>query len=188
MHKVILGGKTWVIQEPVFKDLKNILAALNRLNHPTDSDFNLVADIQLILTSLIGADNVKKFKRFRWEAWKIPTPSPEEITALLAAIPDICGLQTRSANLGSSDANQGLDSCSDWDALYWRVIRQTGWTWEAVDTTMTISRLSALSESLNHSPTVESLVAAYLGYEYSKPEALEDKIDAWLLSQGHANG
>jgi hypothetical protein len=177
MHTLILGGKSFVVDEPVFRELKIILAALNRLNNPTYSDFDLVADVQAIITALIGGDNVAKFRRFCWEAWKIPTPNPSEITALLAAIPAICGLQkSSSSNESSADAKQA----DDWDALYWRIIRQTGWTWETVDTTMTISRLNSLSESLNVTPSADSMIAAYLGYEYKKPESLEDKIDAWL--------
>ncbi|MCX7067335.1 MAG: hypothetical protein NTW85_06555 [Methylococcales bacterium] len=179
MPTVNLGGRSFIINEPVFKDLKNILAALNRLNNPSESDFNLVSDIQLILTSLIGEDNVAKFKHFWWQVWKLPPPSSNEITALLAAIPAICGLQQHSTAGSQSSSNQS----TDWDALYWRVIRQTGWTWETVDTTMTVSRLAALSESLNNAPTVDSLVAAYLGYDYSKPRTLEDEVEAYLATQ-----
>jgi hypothetical protein len=181
MHTLILGGKPFVINEPVFKDLRIILTALNRLNHPDSSDFNLVADVQLILTALIGGDNVRKFRRYSWEAWKIPAPNPEEMTAMLAAIPEICGLQKSSLSNGSTSSES-----NDWDALYWRIIRQTGWTWETVDTMMTISKLNALSESLNMTPAVESLVAAYLGYEYVKTETLQDKIDAFLASNPNA--
>lgn len=177
MHTLILGGKPFVINEPVFKDLRIILTALNRLNHPELDDFNLVNDLQLILTALIGGDNVKKFRRYCWEAWKIPTPSPDELAAMLKAIPDICGLQQASGS-GSSASSEA----NDWDALYWRIIRQTGWTWETIDNTMTLSRLTALSESLNMTPAIESLVSAYLGYEYVKTETLQDKIDAFLAS------
>jgi hypothetical protein len=175
MHTLILGGKPHVINEPVFRDLKIILAALNRLNHPDDSDFNLIADIQLILHSLLGEYHVKKFRRFSWEAWKIPTPSPEELTAMIEAIPEICGLQ-KSASSNDSNSKQ----TDDWDAIYWRVIRVSGWTWQQVDEQMTISRLNSLSESLNVTPSADSMIATYLGYEYKKPESLEDKIDAWL--------
>jgi hypothetical protein len=174
-----LGGQPFIIKEPVFRDLKNILSALNRLNNPTDSDFDLVADIQLILVSLLGEHHVNRFKHFWWQVWKLPPPNTTEITALLAAIPDICGLQQHSTGGSYSSSNQS----TDWDALYWRVIRQTGWTWEIVDTTMTVSRLSALSESLNNAPAVESLVAAYLGYEYSRPRTLEEEIEAYLATQ-----
>ena len=179
MHTVILGGKTWAIAEPVFKDLKNILACLNRLNNPA-SDAQLIHDVQLILVSLLGERHVKKFQRFGWEAWKIPTPNPEELAALFAAIPKICGLQTATATQSTTTT----DKANDWDALYWRVIRVTGWTWDTVDTTMTMSRLTAMQEHLNFSPSVDSLAAGYLGYEYSKPETLENTIDKWLNSQG----
>jgi hypothetical protein len=186
MHTILLGGKKWVVSEPVFKDLKVILAALNRLNNPHNSDFNLIADIQLILISLLGERHVRKFKRYCWDAWKIPTPSPDEITALLAVIPDICGLQQSVSTSASTDAINRVST--DWDALYWRVIRVTGWSWETVDTTMTMSRLTAMQENLNESPTTDTLVAAYLGYEYSKPRTLEDDINEWKATQGLDNG
>jgi hypothetical protein len=51
-----------------------------------------------------------------------------------------------------------------------------------------MSRLAAMQENLNHSPAVESLVAAYLGYDYTPTETLENKIDNWLASQGKDNG
>lgn len=178
MHTVTLGGKQWLIAEPVFKDLKVILAALNRLNNPADSDANLLTDIQLILSSLIGDDYVTKFKRYRWQAWKLPPPSSDEIIAMLSAIPTLCGLQVATSSPSSTTTNANAND--DWDALYWRVIRQTGWSWETVDTTMTMSRLSSLSESLNVTPSADAMIAAYLGYEYSKTDTLEDKIDAWL--------
>jgi hypothetical protein len=186
MHTLLLGGKPFVIKEPVFRDLKVILAALNRLNSPDKSDFNLIIDIQLILVSLIGERHVKSFRRFWWEAWKIPPPSPEELTAMLAVIPTICGLQARSQNLDLKVQTKGLDSTgsdsADWDALYWQIIRTTGWTWEVVDTTMTLSRLTTMQEYLNASPLVDTLVAAYLGYEYSKPRSLEQDIDLYLAN------
>jgi hypothetical protein len=198
MHTVTLGGKQWVINEPVFKDLKVILAALNRLNNPHESDFNLIADVQLIINRVLGERHVRKFKRYCWEAWKIPTPNADEVTALLAVMPEICGLQTATRadamNRTSTDAMNRTSTdamnrvSTDWDALYWRVIRQTGWTWQEVDTTMTMSRLAAMQENLNHSPAVESLVAAYLGYDYTPTETLENKIDNWLASQGKDNG
>jgi hypothetical protein len=183
MRIIILGGKEWVVPEPVFRDLKIILACLNRLNNKEASDVGILNDVQSILVRLLGERHVKKFRRYCWEAWKIPTPSPDEITALLAVIPEICGLQASTATSSVSASKN-----DDWDALYWRVIRQTGWTWETVDTTMTMSRLAAMQENLNQSPAVESLVAAYLGYDYTPTETLENKIDNWLASQGKDNG
>jgi len=176
MHTVTLGGKQWLIAEPVFKDLKVILAALNRLNNPHESDFNLIADVQLIVSRVLGERHVRKFKHYRWQVWKLPPPSSDEITAMLSAIPALCGLQVAT----SSPSSTTTKANDDWDALYWRVIRQTGWSWETVDTTMTMSRLSSLSESLNVTPSADSMIAAYLGYEYSKADTLENKIDAWL--------
>jgi hypothetical protein len=176
MHTLILGGKPFVINEPVFKDLKQILAALNRLNQLAD-DANLVADIQIILTCLIGEANVAKFRRFCWEAWKIPAPSPEELLTLLNALPEICGLTTSTS--------QSSEKSDDWDALYWRVARVTGWTFSQIDTEMTLSRLTALSEHLAEKPLTDDLVAAYLDYEYQKPRTLEDAIDDHL---GMTNG
>jgi hypothetical protein len=183
MTEIILGGKPFVIYEPVFKDLKNIIAALNRLNNKEAHDLQIVNDVQLILVSLLGDDNVRKFKRYCWEAWKIPAPTPEELTALFAEIPALCGLQPASSSTTSTS-----DTATDWDALYWQIIRLTGWSWENVGNSMTLSRLASMQESLNVSPSTDSLVAAYLGYEYTKPQTLENKIDAWLASQGKDNG
>jgi hypothetical protein len=182
MHKLILGGRTFVINEPVFKDLKIILTALNRLNQQSP-DADLIADIQSILISLIGERHVKNFRRYCWEAWKIPAPNAEELAALFAQIPAICGLQPATNSTTSKS-----DTATDWDALYWQIIRLTGWSWETVDNSMTLSRLASMQESLNVSPSTDSLVAAYLGYEYNKPQTLENKIDAWLASQGKDNG
>ena len=176
MRTLILGGKPFLIKEPAFRELRIILSAVNRLNNPADSDANLLTDIQLILSSLIGDDHVTTFKHYRWQVWKLPPPSSDEITAMLSAIPTLCGLQVATASPSTTTTNAN----DDWDALYWRVIRQTGWSWETVDTTMTLSRLSSLSESLNVTPSADAMIAAYLGYEYSKADTLEDKIDAWL--------
>lgn len=183
MHFVTLGGKPHLIKEPVFKDLKNILTALNNLNDNALNDAAVLANVHAVLCGLLGECHVRKFRRFCWEAWKIPAPTPEEFATLFAAIPDICGLQP-SARSNHSSTNK----VNDWDALYWRIIRQTGWDWQTIDTQMTVSRLAAMQENLNQSPAVESLVAAYLGYEYTAPHTLEDEIKDWLASQGLEHG
>lgn len=183
MHTVILGKKEFIVHEPVFKDLKSILSCLNRLNNKAATDVELVTDVQTILTSLLGERHVKNFRRYCWEAWKVPAPNAEELAALFAQIPDICGLQPATHSTTAKS-----DAATDWDALYWQIIRLTGWSWETVDNSMTLSRLASMQESLNVSPSTDSLVAAYLGYEYTKPQTLENKIDAWLASQGKDNG
>jgi hypothetical protein len=170
-----LGGKKFDVQEPVFRDLKIILTALNRLNNPNSKDFNLLADMQIILTCLIGERHVKNFRRYCWEAWKIPAPSSEELLTLLNAIPEICGLTTSSS--------QSSEKSDDWNALYWRVARVTGWTFSQIDTEMTLSKLTALSEHLAEKPLTDDLVAAYLGYDYQKPHTLEDAIDEMLAAK-----
>jgi hypothetical protein len=181
-NKIVLGGKQWVIAEPVFKDLKIILACLNRLNNTDTNDAQLVDDVQLIINCLITERHVKKFRHFRWEVWKLPAPTHDEITALLTAIPAICVLEAATKSTTSTAAND------DWDALYWHIVRITGWDFETIDTTMTLSKLTALSEHLAKNPLVDELVAAYVGYEYTKPYQLEDEVKRWLASQGLSHG
>jgi hypothetical protein len=64
----------------------------------------------------------------------------------------------------------------------------TGWNWETVDTTMTMSRLLAMNENLNVTPLIDTIATAYMGYEYTKPYQLEDEVKHWLASQGLSHG
>lgn len=182
MSDLVLGGKVFPVSEPCFRDLRLILNALNQLNSNPD-DQVMTESLQIIMTALIGEDNVKKFRRFCWEAWKIPAPNSDELTAMIKAAPEICGL---IPSQNTSD-NKTLAN-DDWDSLYWRVIRSTGWSWQQVDTEMTLSRLTALSEHLLERPLTDDLVAAYLGYEYNKPRTLEDAIDEMLAAKGLDHG
>jgi hypothetical protein len=183
MHTVTLGGKEWLINEPVFRDLKIILAALNYLNTADLTDVQITVTLQKIITSLIGEDHVRQFRRYCWEAWKIPAPTSDELTALLNAVPELCGLTVSAQSTTRQSA-----SATDWNALYWRIARVTSWTFSQIDTEMTFSRFAELSEHLNEKPLTDDLVAAYLGYEYTKPRTLEDDFRDWQASQGITEG
>lgn len=179
-HKLVLGGKTFEVSEPCFRDLRLILTAINQLNAQS-SDKEVAHLLQTIVTALIGGHHVKNFKRYCWEAWKIPAPTSQELETLLNQVPDICGLTPATP----SDNN---NAALDWNALYWRIARVTGWTFTQIDNEMTLSCLSALSQHLLEKPLTDDLVASYLGYEYQKPRTLHDAIDEMLSIEGTEYG
>lgn len=53
----------------------------------------------------------------------------------------------------------------------------TGWTWEHVEDTVTIPRLSAMNRYWAKHPPLHHLVAGYLGYEAPEKGDLADLIN-----------
>lgn len=64
----------------------------------------------------------------------------------------------------------------------------TGWTWEYIDESMDIPRLTALNRYWESSPPIHTMLAAFFGYEprKQKPESSDDEIRALLEILQHA--
>ncbi len=63
----------------------------------------------------------------------------------------------------------------DWDAIIAYVCHMTGWTWDYVESTLTVPRLRALQKEWLRHPPLPLMVAAYLGIkpkEMGTPEQL----------------
>jgi hypothetical protein len=169
MAEVVLGGRRFAVEEPVFGALKQIVLAYNRLTLELDRPARQVADdINLILALLLGKAGIRKLR------WRRPTAA--ELQTFLAALPELCGLVAQ---------RPGGDEADTWDVLYWRIILLTGWTWAEVDQTMTMSKLKALDERLNVSPPVNELVAAYLDYKPQRNTSQADALRA-MIAQAKA--
>ncbi len=57
------------------------------------------------------------------------------------------------------------------------VIERTGWTWEYIDTSMDIPRLSALNKRWRKNPPLREMMQAYLGIEPEVREEPSGSID-----------
>lgn len=153
----VLGGLAFAIDEPVFGVLKQLIPALNRLQAGSQSDRHCLGDVRLILALLLGPQ-IKKLHWFR-------RPTVAELSKLLHELPDFLGLE---AEKPASSPRREFDS---WGELYCLIIDRTGWTFEQIDQTMTLSRLKALNDYWQQHPPTNNLVAAYLGYEYEPADA-----------------
>lgn len=149
---VKLAGRDFTIEEPVFGVLKVLIPAFNRLQTGAQSDRAMCADLWLIMSLLLGWQ-IKKLHWFR-------RPSVADIANLLQKLPDFLELEP---NTGNAKKTSKYDS---WDELYCIIIDRTGWTFEQIDRTMTLSRLAALNDYWQEHPPTNNLVAAYLGYKY----------------------
>lgn len=63
----------------------------------------------------------------------------------------------------------------DWDAVFARVCRVTGWTWDQAESQLDLHRLAAINRELERVPLVDALVAAYLGYESPVVDAADEQ-------------
>ena len=50
-----------------------------------------------------------------------------------------------------------------WEEIYSLLIADTGWTWEYIAENMTLPRLRAMDAYREEHPTIQSMLAAYLG-------------------------
>ena len=157
--QIKLACRHFVINEPVFGTLKVLIPAFNRLQIGTQSDKATILDVRLILALLLGPQ-IKKLHWFR-------RPSVAEIANLLQKLPDFLQLEA----IVSKPEAPALSGAEAWDQLYCIIIDRTGWTFEQIDTTMTLSRLAAMNEYWQKHPPTNNLVAAYLGYEHEPEDA-----------------
>lgn len=170
MMTVMLGGKSWEVVEPVFRDLKKIIAANDKLANPLLSPEHPHL-IMLIIRLLLPTYPLDKPWWWRLANWRTyPSPSADELNAFIAAIPALCGLSP-----SKSVEPSGADP---WGEIYAHVAASVGYTFEELDSTMTLSRLDALSAYWQKHPPVHLLKAAELGYEYKEKQSVKAFFDS----------
>lgn len=151
MTKLSVGGRERDIAEPVFKQLRRIIAAYNQLASDCP-DAVKIAAIEILLACLL--DGKVKLKHL----------SNDELAALLQAIPAVCHLETKA---GTANAAQPIE----WGNVYAHLSATFGWDYDYIDNHMTLSRLNEYRQYMTHHPPTHQLVAAYLGYEYQDKQA-----------------
>lgn len=168
---ITLGNKQVTVQEPVFKHLKIILKAYNRLADELP-DADKMAAIDTMLASVF--DGKLKLKHL----------GADELSDFLAAVPKICGVDASDGK-----PSNGKPSGDHWGDIYAHLSACLGWTWDYIDNNMTMSRLDDYKNYWLKNPPVHQLVAAYLGYEYQDKQAGSQFLAAIAAKvKGKANG
>lgn len=139
---ITLAGKPYVVKEPVFKQLRQIVPLYNALS-ASDTDFN---DTLAALLKLFFDDKT------------VLKATPDELMAFIKLIPTIAGLTQVKDSKSRTNPEQ-------WGDTYAHLCITFGWDYDYVDNHMTLSRLHELTPYLNAHPPTHLLVAAYLGYE-----------------------
>lgn len=150
LTQLVLAGRERDIAEPVFKSLRRIIAAYNRLAGE-GADADKVAAVETLLTHLLAGEvSLKQLTQ-------------GELSALLQAVPDICGLKPAP--------RQGVQPTDNWGDVYAHLSACCGWTYDYIDNHMTLSRLNEYRAYWSKHPPTHQLVAAYLGYEYQDKQS-----------------
>lgn len=148
-----LGDKSVTVKEPVFRCLKIILKAYNRLSEEA-SDMDKMAAIDAMLAAVFNGK------------LKLKHLSPDELSDFLAAVPKICGVDG-----GDDKPAKPVPVGDHWGDIYAHLSACLGWTWDYIDNNMTMSRLEAYKKYWQKNPPTHQLVASYLGYEYQDKQA-----------------
>ncbi len=148
---ITLNRDYW-IPEPVFRDLRRIIASYNAIAHCQPGQ--QAAHIQRILSLLLGKQSPS-----------LRAITPDQLADFLHQLPDTLGLEAAGDDNGSEPGT--------WGDTYAHLAMAMGWTYDNIDQTMTLSRLKELQPYLHKNPATHQLVAAYLGYE-PKPTAEEN--------------
>ena len=151
---VTLAQKNWLMEEPVFRDLKKILVLYGGLSAAQDD-----ADRVETLKALLGLFFVSKPP-------SLNRISAEELVDFLQKIPVACGLETTAKK-------QGSDKPIDWGYLYGHLCASMGWDYDYVDSHMTMSRLKELNSYWLAHPPTHLLVAAFMGYEAKEQDSVK---------------
>lgn len=149
MHLTINGKRTQ-ITEPVFRQLRKIIPAYNRLCQSDTSDQEKVDSLTIMVTELTGTA-VNKI-------------SGDELTELLKLIPELCGLKPLKPG-------QSIQTADPWGELYAHLSACFGWTYDYINDHMTLSRLEEIQRYWKKHPPTHQLAAAYMGYEYQDKQA-----------------
>lgn len=163
--EIALGGKVREIGEPTFGPLMRIVAAYNKLAAPDISETDQIECCNALLAALTGGQMA------------LGHLHDGELTALLAALPDLCGLERLRPGSPASPI--------DWDTLYLHIALSLGWDWDAIDQGMTMSRLRSLRDYQSKHPPTHLLVAAYLGYKPPAQSSMNDFLKA-MAAQARA--
>lgn len=152
---VSLASKTWLMEEPVFGDLKQILKHYNALATCATTAEQL-QHLQGLLALFFG-DKLPAINRI----------SPDEWTAFLQAIPVACGLETTPVESKKSSKE------TDWGYLYGHLCASLAWDYDYVDRHMTMNRLKELQAYWLAHPPTHLLVAAFMGYEKQEQDSVQ---------------
>lgn len=155
--EITLGWRKYTVKEPVFHDLRLILAHYNAL-----SAGNPVPHLKQILRLLLG----KKAPNIRFI-------NSNALKTFVQELPDLLGLET------IEDGKQADDK-GEWGDTYAHLALCFGWSYDNIDRTMTLSRLNELQPYLRNNPPTHQLVAAYLEYEPA-PTAKEHVENVFTL-------
>lgn len=164
---VVLGGKSWPVQEPVFKTLREVIALYNRINDPTQSLQQRADAIIGLMKCLINDPALfppwwLRLVKFR----SIKPITQNEIHDFLQAVPSLCKLETvKTAQSTAKDP---------WGELYAFFACCNGYTWDQIDNTLTITRSEQIQDYWLHNPPEHIIQKAKIGYEYKPPKTLEE--------------
>lgn len=92
---ITLAGEQFEVSAPVFRDLKKIVAAFNRLNAAGLNSDEMMNESTLIICLLLGKDEAEV------EGMRIGFL---EVSELIKQVPEICGLVKKEAAPGEAQA------------------------------------------------------------------------------------
>lgn len=148
-----VGKKAWLVKEPSFFHLRQIIGYYNSL--ATAEPKQQAALVMAIFCTVFGW-------RARFIFWRMTSA---QLRDFLTSLPTALGLEADSKAAQSPDA---------WGDIYAHLsCAMGGWTYDYIDQHMTLSRLKELHGYLKSHPPTHLLVAAYLDYE--PPLSLAEK-------------
>jgi len=162
-----LGRRDIDITEPVFRQLRLILAAYNQLSD-ADNAIRIKAANTIVNELTLGKA-------------KLSQVSAEEFKTLLEKLPEICGLKA----VQKETTVKSIET--DWGYIYAHLSMCLSWTYDYIDNNMTLSRLDEYRRYFLKHPPTHQLVAAYLGYEY-KDKQEGSAFLRNILAQAKAQG
>jgi len=132
-----------------------------KLKEPCLRDFKIILDV---FTQPITADGLQVILDiFTLNSVPLAKVRTDEFELFFNAVKQLCKL--------TDDKKQGVSKPIDWGSVYAHLSASFGWTYDEIDTTMTMSRLDEYHLYMNHNPPVHQLVAADIGYEYKEQQS-----------------
>lgn len=156
VHTITLGGKIRQVPEPVFRQLRLIIPLYRQLATAS------AVDSRTLIIELLA---------IFFEGQRLGRLANDEISAFIAAVPDLCGLTPSSESSTSGD--------DDWGSVYAHLSASLGWDYDYIDNHMMMSRLKEMAPYFKRNPPTHQLVVAFLGYEYQDPQ---DKVRQFFQS------
>lgn len=156
---ITLRGKSWLVPEPTFGQIKQVLQLSETLNDKTISNPQKQDAFFKLLKILIKDKQLFKKGLSRLFQKAI---SPQEMADFLTALPVLCGFeQITTAHATSQDP---------WGELYAFLAANHGYDWEQIDNTLTLSRWKTLNNYWTDYPPTNILKAAELDYKPTRQE------------------